>query len=34
MPGGGPDSLNVGVAAGVLLVEAVRQRSGSHDDSR
>jgi tRNA G18 (ribose-2'-O)-methylase SpoU len=27
MPGGATDSLNVAVAAGVLLVEAARQRS-------
>ena len=32
MPGGGVDSLNVGVAAGVLLVEAARQRLASRDD--
>ena len=31
MPGGGPDSLNVGVAAGVLLVEAARQRLAARD---
>ena len=34
MPGGGPDSLNVGVAAGVLLVEAARQRLAARDDGR
>jgi len=33
MPGGGPDSLNVGVAAGVLLVEAARQRIAARDDA-
>ena len=34
MPGGGPDSLNVGVAAGVLLVEAARQRLASRENPR
>jgi len=34
MPGGGPDSLNVGVAAGVVLVEAARQRLAERDNAR
>jgi len=33
MAGGGPDSLNVGVAAGVLLVEAARQRLAARDNA-
>ena len=34
MPGDGPDSLNVGVAAGVLLVEAARQRRAARENAR